>query len=60
MVEIGRPVTDIEIDSNTSIDKFFEELSQSCEFESVTLSDGLDMLTKMISNEKCWNYTIKK
>ena len=25
MVEIGRPVKDIEIDSNTSIEKIFEE-----------------------------------
>ena len=51
MVEIGRPVKDIEIDSNTSIEKIFEELSQSGGFESVNLSDGLDILTKMISDE---------
>ena len=51
MVEIGRPVKDIEIDSNTSIEKIFEELSQSGGFESVNLSDGLDILDKMISDE---------
>ena len=39
MVEIGRPVKDIEIDSNTSIEKIFEELSQSGGFESVNLSE---------------------
>ena len=41
MIEPGRPVKDIEIDSNTSIEKIFEELSQSGGFESVNLSDGL-------------------
>ena len=56
MVEIGRPVKDIEIDSNTSIEKIFEELSQSGGFESVNLSDGLDILTKMISDEKCLKF----
>ena len=56
MVEIGRPVKDIEIDSNTSIEKIFEELSQSGGFESVNLSDGLDILDKMISDEKCLKF----
>ncbi|MFB5601571.1 MAG: deoxyhypusine synthase [Nitrosopumilus sp.] len=56
MVEIGRPVKDIEIDSNTSIEKIFEELSQSGGFESVNLSDGLDILSKMISDEKCLKF----
>ena len=51
MIEPGRPVKDIEIDSNTSIEKIFEELSQSGGFESVNLSDGLEILTKMISDE---------
>jgi len=35
MIEVGRPVRDIEIDSNTTIEKIFEELSQSGGFESV-------------------------
>ena len=56
MVEIGRPVKDIEIDSNTSIEKIFDELSKSGGFESVNLSDGLDILTKMISDEKCLKF----
>ena len=43
---------DIEINSNTSIEKIFDELSKSGGFESVNLSDGLDILTKMISDEK--------
>ena len=56
MVEIGRPVKDIEIDSNTSIEKIFDELSKSGGFESVNLSDGLDILTKMISDDKCLKF----
>ena len=56
MVEIGRPVKDIEIDSDTSIEKIFDELSQSGGFESVNLSDGLDILTKMISDENCLKF----
>lgn len=56
MVEIGRPVKDIEINSSTSIEKIFDELSKSGGFESVNLSDGLDILTKMISDEKCLKF----
>ena len=56
MIDIGRPVKDIEIDSNTSIEKIFDELSKSGGFESVNLSDGLDILTKMISDEKCLKF----
>ena len=56
MIDIGRPVKDIEIDSSTSIEKIFDELSKSGGFESVNLSDGLDILTKMISDEKCLKF----
>ena len=56
MIEPGRPVKDIEIDSNTSIEKIFEELSQSGGFESVNLSEGLEILTKMISDEQCLKF----
>ena len=56
MIESGRPVKDIEIDSNTSIEKIFEELSQSGGFESVNLSNGLEILTKMISDEQCLRF----
>ena len=56
MIDIGRPVKDIEIDSNTSIEKIFEELSKSGGFESVNLSDGLDILAKMISDENCLKF----
>jgi len=56
MIEPGRPVKDIKIDSNTSIEKIFEELSQSGGFESVNLSDGLEILSKMISDDKCLRF----
>jgi len=56
MVDVGRPVKDIEIDSDTSIEKIFQELSQSGGFESVNLSDGLEILTEMISDDKCLKF----
>ena len=56
MIDIGRPVKDIKIDSSTSIEEIFEELSKSGGFESVNLSDGLDILSKMISDEKCLKF----
>ena len=56
MIEPGRPVKDIQIDSGTSIEKIFEELSQSGGFESVNLSDGLEILTEMISDDRCLKF----
>ena len=56
MVVPGRPVKDIEIQEGTSIEKIFEQLSQSGGFESVNLSDGLDILSSMISDEKCLRF----
>ena len=56
MIDPGRPVKDIEIDSNTTIEKIFEELSQSGGFESVNLSDGLEILKEMISDEQCLRF----
>ncbi len=56
MIEPGRPVKDIEIDSNTSIEKIFDELSQSGGFESVNLSNGLEILTEMISDKQCLRF----
>ena len=56
MVDPGRPVKDIEIDSNTSIEKIFEELSQSGGFESVNLSTGVEILSEMISDKQCLRF----
>jgi len=56
MLTPGRPVEDIEINSSTSIEKIFEELSKSGGFEAVNLSDGLEILSDMISDEKCLKF----
>ena len=56
MIESGRPVRDIKIDSNSSIEKIFEELSQSGGFESVNLSGGLEILAEMISDKHCLKF----
>ena len=56
MVEPGQPVKDIEIDSDTSIDKIFNEMSKSGGFESTNLSSGLQILSEMISDEKCLKF----
>jgi len=56
MIEVGRPVRDIEIDSNTTIEKIFEELSQSGGFESVNLSDGMGILSEMIPDKECLKF----
>jgi len=56
MIEPGRPVKDIEINSSTSIEKIFHELSQSGGFESVNLSDGLEILSEMIADKQCLRF----
>ena len=56
MIEPGRPVKDIAIDSRTSIEGIFQEMSESGGFESVNLSDGLDILTEMISDKQCLRF----
>ncbi len=56
MIKAGRLVKDIQIDSDASIENIFDELSQSGGFESVNLSDGLSILSSMISDEKCLRF----
>ena len=56
MIEPGRPVKDIEINSQTTIEEIFNELSKSGGFEAVNLSDGLEILADMISDEKCLRF----
>ena len=46
MIKPGRPVKDIEIKKDTSIDKIFNEMSQSGGFESTSLSAGLEVAAK--------------
>ena len=56
MVEPGQPVKDIEIDSDTSLNKIFNEMSKSGGFESTNLSNGLQILSEMISDKKCLKF----
>ena len=56
MINPGRPVKDIEISSDTTVEKIFEELSTSGGFEAVNLSNGLEILSEMISDEKCLKF----
>ena len=56
MIKPGRPVKDIEIKKDTSIDKIFNEMAQSGGFESTSLSNGLEILTEMISDKKCLRF----
>src|SRR4030066_2202160 len=56
MVELGRPVKDIEIKNDTKIDKIFSEMALSGGFESTSLSSGLEILTDMISDKKCLRF----
>ncbi len=56
MVELGRPVKDIEIKNDTKIDEIFTEMAQSGGFESTSLSNGLEILTALISDKKCLRF----
>ena len=56
MITPGRAVKDIEINSDTTIEKIFQEVSQSGGFESVNLSDGVEILSTMIKDEKCLRF----
>lgn len=56
MTTPGRAVKDIEILSDANIEKIFQEISQSGGFESVNLSDGLEILTSMIKDDRCLKF----
>ena len=56
MLKPGRAVKDIQINSDTPIEKIFEELSTSGGFEAVNLSNGLEILSDMINDDKCLKF----
>ena len=56
MIIPGRSVKDVVIDSETSIEEIFKEMSQSGGFESVNLSNGFEILSDMIQDEKCLKF----
>ena len=55
MIESGK-VKDIEIDSEMTLENIFKELAQSGGFESVNLSNGLEILTEMILDKECLRF----
>ncbi|MFQ6025019.1 MAG: deoxyhypusine synthase [Nitrosopumilaceae archaeon] len=56
MIKPGRPVKDISINKDTSVQNIFNEMGKSGGFESRNLSDGLDILTSMIQDKKCLRF----
>ena len=56
MITPGRPVKDVAINKETTIEEIFKELSQSGGFEAVNLSDGLEILSSMIQDEDCLKF----
>ncbi len=56
MIESGRNVKDIEINSKSSVREIIRELSQSGGFESVNLADGVDILSAMVSDKSCLRF----
>ena len=56
MPEPGRVVKDVEIDADSTVEKIIAEMSQSGGFESVNLSDGVDILSSMISDKDCLRF----
>lgn len=56
MIKPGKPVKDISITKDIEIEKIFQELQQSGGFESRNLSEGLDILSNMISDKKCLRF----
>jgi deoxyhypusine synthase len=56
MSQSGKPIQDISITKESSIEKIFEEMSKSGGFESRNLADGLDVLTVMIKDNNCLKF----
>lgn len=56
MITPGRPVKDISINPETKLEEIFKEMSFSGGFEAVNLSDGLEILSDMIQDEKCLKF----
>lgn len=56
MIKSGRSVKDIKITNNMTVEKIFEQLAISGGFESVNLSNGLDILYEMINQKQCLKF----
>lgn len=56
MADPGRAVKDIEIGPGMGISDIFDELGRAGGFESVTMHDGLEILSRMIKDEQCLGF----
>lgn len=56
MIEPGKPVQDINITAQTSIEEIFSLMSKSGGFEARNLADGLEILRSMISDKECLKF----
>jgi len=56
MIQSGKPIQDISITKESSLEKIFEQTSKSGGFESRNLADGLDVLTVMIKDNDCLKF----
>ena len=56
MIQSGKPIQDISITKESSLEKIFEQMSKSGGFESRNLADGLDVLTVMIKDNDCLKF----
>ena len=56
MIQSGKPIQDISITKESSLEKIFEQMSKSGGFESRNLADGLDVLTVMIKDNHCLKF----
>ena len=56
MIQSGKPIQDISITKESSLEKIFEQMSKSGGFESRNLADGLDILTIMMKNDDCQKF----
>ena len=56
MINSGRPVKDIIINKDSSIEKILEEMEKSGGFESRNVADGVEILSAMINDKKSLNF----
>jgi len=56
MSHTGKPIQDISITKESSLEKIFEQMSKSGGFESRNLADGLDILTVMMKDNNCQKF----
>lgn len=56
MADWAGTVRDMQIDAGTGIEAIFREMSESGGFESTNMSDGLEILHSMISDEDCLRF----